>query len=289
MTSVLVFGESGQVARALSDNCPSDLSVYFAGRNSADLSVPGNAGALLEQVSPGWIINAAAYTAVDAAESEAGLAHRLNAEAVAEMASYADQHQIPMVHLSTDFVFDGEKREPYHPGDPTSPLGEYGRSKLAGELALLGLAPEQSMVIRTSWVYYEVGQNFVKTMLRLMEERDTLSVVDDQRGSPTYAGGLAEIIWQIVCGGRFVPGIYHWTDKGELSWYEFAVQISIEAAARGLLDKPTPVAAIPTEAYPTPAARPAYSVLNSEKLENLLGITTKPWSDQLKVMLDRLI
>ncbi|MBT4617468.1 MAG: dTDP-4-dehydrorhamnose reductase, partial [Gammaproteobacteria bacterium] len=211
--AILVFGSSGQLAQSLRDT-QQDKEPIFVDRNTCDLADPGRVDAILERQKPDLIINAAAYTAVDKAEEEPGLAHLINEASVRRMAAYAHANNARLIHLSTDFVFDGTNQSPYLPGDPTGPLGEYGASKLAGELAALQEAPEATMIIHTAWVYSEHGNNFVKTMLRLMDERDGLGVVDDQRGAPTYAGGLADIIWQIHEHDLFTPGIYHWTDEG---------------------------------------------------------------------------
>ncbi len=284
---VLVIGSTGQVAQSLRDTQPEGIEATYLDRNSCDLGDPESVAAVLSQHQPDIVINAAAYTQVDKAEEEPDLAHRVNGESVAVMARYVAENKARLIHISTDFVFDGSKPTPYKPGDPTEPLGEYGKSKLAGEVAALKAAPESTMIIRTAWVYSEHGNNFVKTMLRLMSERDELGVVNDQRGAPTYARGLAEVIWQILLGDLFTPGIYHWTDKADLSWHDFAQAIQEEGIASGLLEKPIPVNPIPTEAYPTPAARPAFSVLDTRKLTNLLGIETIPWRENLRNMLSR--
>ncbi|MBT4162083.1 MAG: dTDP-4-dehydrorhamnose reductase [Gammaproteobacteria bacterium] len=193
-----------------------------------------------------------------------------------------------LIHISTDFVFDGQSTTLYKPDDPTNPLGQYGKTKLAGEKAILDIAPDFTMIIRTAWVYSEHGQNFVKTMLRLMAEKEELGVVNDQRGSPTYARGLAEVIWQIVTEDRFSAGIYHWTDKGDVTWHEFASAIQEEALKLGLLDKTIPINAITTADYPTPAQRPAYSVLESSKLVELLAGDPQDWRDSLRFMVVKL-
>ena len=285
--AILVFGSSGQLAQSLRDT-QQDKEPIFVDRNTCDLADPGRVDAILERQKPGLIINAAAYTAVDKAEEEPGLAHLINEASVRRMAAYAHANNARLIHLSTDFVFDGTNQSPYLPGDPTGPLGEYGASKLAGELTALQEAPEATMIIRTAWVYSEHGNNFVKTMLRLMDERDGLGVVDDQRGAPTYAGGLAELIWQIHEQELFTAGIYHWTDQANITWCDFAGAIQEEAMAAGLLKKAIPINAITTDDYPTPAARPAYSVLDNTKLAKLAGIEPTPWRQNLKLMLSRL-
>ena len=204
------------------------------------------------------------------------------------MAAFAHANNAQLIHLSTDFVFDGKKQSPYRPGDATSPLGEYGESKLAGELAALQDGPESIMIIRTAWVYSEHGINFVKTMLRLMNEKGELGVVNDQRGSPTCAHGLAEMIWRIADQKLFTSGIYHWTDEGNITWCEFAKAIQEEALDAGYLSQAIPINPITTEDYPTPAARPAFSVLDNSKLAKLIGIEPAPWRQNLRFMLSRL-
>jgi dTDP-4-dehydrorhamnose reductase len=286
---ILVFGATGQVGQSLRDTQPRALDVRFVDRLLCDLAVPGSVVACLDEYTPELIINAAAYTAVDQAEEASELAYRINAHAVEEMARWTAENSARLIHLSTDFVFDGSSTSPCLPGDKTKPLGEYGASKLAGELAALDAAPEQTMIIRTAWVYSEHGSNFVKTMLRLMGERDALGVVSDQRGSPTYARGLAEVIWDIVNGELFEPGIYHWTDAGDITWREFAVAIQEEAMNIGLLQKDIPINAITTDEYPTPAERPAYSVLDTGKLARRLGHEPRPWRENLQTMLACLV
>ena len=285
--SNLVFGSTGQLAQSLRETEPDPTTTYI-NRRECDLKDGSAVRQILNRHQPKLIVNAAAYTAVDLAEEEAALAHQINAEAVGAMAEYASAYSARLIHISTDFVFDGAKDSPYQPGDPTAPLGEYGASKLAGENAALKAAPESTMIIRTSWVYSEYGKNFVKTMLKLMQERESLSVVNDQRGVPTYARDFAEIIWQICNDEMFTPGIYHWTDAGNISWHEFALAIQDEAIDLGLLEAEIPIEAIPTENYPTPAERPKYSVLDCSKLTKLIGIEQSPWRKNLKLMLTNL-
>ncbi len=286
--SILIFGSSGQLAQSLRDTKPADIRPTFIDRDTCDLSDPDQVTTILEKKKPELIINVAGYTAVDKAEEEPQQAQLVNEEAVRCMAKYAHARGAQFIHLSTDFVFDGTKQTPDLPGDATGSLGEYGQSKLAGEFAALKEAPESTMIIRTAWVYSEHGSNFVKTMLRLMRERDELGVVDDQRGAPTYARGLAETIWQIADHDLFTAGIYHWTDAGNITWCEFAKAIQKEALEAGRLSKSIPINPITTEDYPTPAARPAYSVLDNNKLAKLVGIEPTPWRQNLKLMLSRL-
>jgi dTDP-4-dehydrorhamnose reductase len=227
-------------------------------------------------------------TPLDKAEEESELVRQVNEESVRRMASFAHANKAQLIHLSTDFVFDGTKQSPYRPGDATSPLGEYGESKLAGERAALQEAPESVMIIRTAWVYSEHGANFVKTMLKLMNEKDGLGVVDDQRGSPTCAHGLAEMIWRVADQKLFTAGIYHWADEGNITWCEFAQAIQEEALDAGYLSQAIPINPVTTEDYLTLAARPAFSVLDNTKLAKLVGIEPKPWRQNLILMLSRL-
>lgn len=289
---ILVFGKNGQLGKCLAETAPSDQKVLYLERSQCDLAVPGAVTACLDTHEPDWIINAAAYTQVDQAEEEPELAYQINSKAVEEMAAWVAQRKptsTRLIHISTDFVFDGEATSPYSPDSETNPLGEYGRSKLAGENAILDLAPDSSMIIRTAWVYSEHGSNFVRTMLRLMSEREELGVVNDQRGSPTYARSLAEVIWRIVTTGKFEPGIYHWTDAGDITWHDFAAAIQEEAIGLGLLETAIPVKPIGTADYPTPARRPAYSVLDCSKLGDLLHVEPKHWYDTLRAALVRLV
>ena len=285
--AILIFGSSGQLAQSLRDT-KQNKEPFFVDRTICDLADPDQVDFLLERKKPDLIINAAAYTAVDKAEEEPELARQINEESVRRMAAFAHANNAQLIHLSTDFVFDGKKQSPYEPGDAASPLGEYGKSKLAGELAALREASDSIMIIRTAWVYSEHGTNFVKTMLRLLSEKDGLGVVNDQRGSPTCAHGLAEMIWRIADQKLFTAGIYHWADEGNITWYEFAKAIQEEALDAGFLSRAIPVKPITTEDYPTPAARPAFSVLDNTKLAKLVGIEPAPWRQNLILMLSRL-
>lgn len=284
---VLIFGASGQLGNSLKDVRPKGHRVTYAGSEDCDLTDPGAVSALITKVNPEIIVNCAGYTAVDKAEEEPELAFAVNCDAAGYVADNCREGR-KLIHISTDFVFDGEATTPYPPGGEALPLCIYGESKLAGETAILERIPEQAMIIRTSWLYSEHGDSFVKTMLRLMSEKDEIGVVDDQTGSPTYARSLAEAVWQMVDPELFTPGIYHWTDQGGISWYDFAKAIQEEAIALDLLENRTPVNAITTDQYPTLAARPKYSVLDNSKLARLLDRDPCPWRDNLRLMLRRL-
>ena len=285
---VIVFGKTGQLARSLADHKVDAIKATFLARSECDLSDPTMIRSVLNTEKPDFVINAAAYTDVDQAEQEPEIANYINAIAPRLMAQWAAEHAAKLIHISTDFVFDGTGESPYKPEDKATPACIYGKSKLKGEFEVMELAPKAAMIIRTAWVYSEYGNNFVTTMLRLMREHDSLSVVDDQRGSPTYAASLARTIMQIISEGRFDPGIYHWTDRSNATWYEFAREIQQEALKAGLLKRTIPINKISTDQYPTRAARPAYSVLDTTDLKNLLGRENVDWQINLRLALLRI-
>lgn len=268
---IVVAGRTGQLARSLARTLPEAVCLD---RDALDLNQPEQLADALRAQAPDMLINAAAYTAVDQAETELDEALRINGEAVAALARFAAEADIPFVHVSTDYVFSGNGTRPYIESDDTSPVNAYGKSKLAGEQAVLALNAPAAWVLRTSWVYSEFGNNFLKTMLRLARERDALRVVDDQRGRPTYAGDLAEAIGKLAerISAQSAPpgGIYHCTSKDEVSWCEFARRIFAQAQQAGLIDRQPAVEPVSTAEFPTPARRPGYSTLSTEKLERAL-------------------
>lgn len=273
---VLVIGRQGQVARCLAERAPlhPTLQLAFAGRPEIDLEVAGSAAARIAHEQPDLVINAAAYTAVDLAESEPDRAFRINAEAVGEMARAAAECSAAFVHLSTDYVFDGHSTRPWREEDPTGPLNTYGASKLAGE-GQVRLAGPDHLVLRTSWVYSAFGTNFARTMLSAARKNAQLRVVDDQHGCPTSAGDLASAI--LALAERRMKGdaagwgeIYHLTGSEQCSWADFAEALFEES---GKLGQPVPcIERISTSAWPTAAMRPRYSVLNCEKAAERLNI-----------------
>lgn len=282
--TVLVVGASGQIAQALargSRHFP--FQVICAGRGSADISVPAEVEALFRQRAPGVVINAAAYTAVDRAESDQVSAFAVNAEGPGHLARLCREVEAPLVHLSTDYVFNGEGREPYKETDPTAPLGVYGASKAAGEAAVRSLWPRH-LILRTAWVYSNDGHNFLKTMLRLGAERSELAVVGDQIGSPTWAQDVADAILRLVPElvareGDVAWGTYHLTNEGQASWFDFASEIFRIARMAG---GPSPsLRPITTAEYPTPARRPAYSVLDTSKFRRTFGFGLPHWQASL--------
>jgi dTDP-4-dehydrorhamnose reductase len=278
---VLVTGASGQLGRALIATAPADLAIEPTDLAELDITDTAAVQVHVSATRPQLIINAAAYTAVDKAESDEATAYRINSEAVGNLAQAAGTVGARLVHVSTDFVFDGRQGTPYAPDSVPNPLSAYGRTKLAGEQA----AGDAALIVRTAWVYSAQGSNFVRTMLRLMAERDQLRVVADQIGTPTFATGLAEVIWALAAQGA--SGIYHHTDSGTASWYDFAVAIQEEALACGRLTRAVPIEPIATTEYPTPAVRPAYSVLDKRATSALVGIAPH-WRVQLRRMLEEL-
>ena len=281
---VLVLG-GGQIATAVGAMTPAQHEVAIRARAELDITDAGSVGRALAEVRPDWVVNAAAYTAVDLAEDEAATAFAVNDAAVGSIASAATAEGSRLLHLSTDFVFDGESKRAYLPGDRTDPLSVYGASKLGGERH--ATASREGIVLRTSWVYASSGKNFVLTMLRLMREKDRINVVCDQIGAPTWATSVATAIWGLI-DAEAAPGIYHWTDLGVASWYDFAVAIQDEALARGLLSRAIPVAPIYSSEYPTRAKRPAFSVLDSASTRSLIKVPATHWRHNLRMMLDEL-
>ena len=293
MTSplIVVTGATGQLGQTLSrrwSEFPIRQYQFKAlERSELDLNQAEAAIATLAELRPVVIVNAAAYTQVDKAESDSIEVHRVNAEAVGRIAAWSAENDASLIHISTDFVFDGASKTPYEPKQQTNPLGVYGASKLAGERQIQALAKQRSAIIRTSWLYCEYGNNFVKTMLRLMKENDQLSVVDDQCGSPTSAHGLAALIFAMILN-RNAAGIYHWTDGGSISWFEFALEIQRQGVQEGLLSKIIPISPIPTSEYPTPARRPAYSVLDRSRTFADFDCPSADWQAQLNRVLKEL-
>ncbi|MEM7361256.1 MAG: dTDP-4-dehydrorhamnose reductase [Pseudomonadota bacterium] len=282
MGPILIIGQNGQVSSYLQRALAGKYEVVVAGRDQLDLSQVDQVYAALEVLAPALIVNPAAYTAVDLAEEESELAMLINRDAVAEIGRYSQATNTPLIHFSTDYVFEGNGSRPYTEEDPAAPTGVYGSTKLAGEKALQDIdAP--AIILRTSWVYSNHGKNFYKTMLMLAESRDELSVVADQVGAPTYAGSIAqackELIQVIAEQGQIESaqrGIYHFTCQGQTSWAGFA-----KALFQANDVDHVKVYEIPTKDYPTPAKRPAYSVLSGEKLRNTFGISLPDWQDAL--------
>ncbi|MFT6957504.1 MAG: dTDP-4-dehydrorhamnose reductase [Halieaceae bacterium] len=286
MTSkAVIFGGNGQLGRELQTRLPGAWHFEAPARAQLDIAAADIEllTSELRRLAPEAVINAAAYTAVDLAESEREQAHLTNAMAPAKLARVCADLNIRLIHVSTDFVFDGRATEPYLPEHECNPIGVYGASKLAGEQAVMAAHPE-AIIVRTSWLYSRFGANFVKTMLRLMAERESLAVVADQVGTPTWAAGLAQAAWS-AAEHPGLHGIYHWSDNGACSWYDFAVAIRDEARDLGLLTRTIEINPIPASDYPTTAARPAYSVLDKNSSWRDLRLPAVPWRQQLQRML----
>ena len=289
---ILVTGCLGQLGNAIqqhweASHLTASHELLAVDVDQLDLTDAEDVNAYLDQLQPAVIINAAAFTDVDGAESNQEAAYAVNAEAVSSLAAWCAMTDCKLIHVSTDFVFEGTSTTPYSPEAETAPLSVYGASKLEGERHVLEKLPKTGYVVRTSWLYSEFGGNFVKTMLRLMGERDELKVVNDQIGSPTSAHTLALFLLELV-RAEAPAGTYHWTDGGEMSWFEFAVAIQELGAAVGLVPGNTIVIAIPSSDYPTPAMRPAYSVLDRTTSLTLLGAESEDWQSALRRVLDKL-
>jgi len=287
---VLVTGKNGQLGKSIhkvvnsavkTHNSLSPHHFVFVGREELDLSDRNNITHYFEGNAFDIIINCAAYTAVDKAEEELKLADQVNHLAVKQLAQIAKNQQAKLIHISTDYVFDGESDKPYTETDATNPINVYGKTKLAGEKALQEIMSTDAIIIRTSWVYSEYGNNFVKTMLRLGKERDELNVVVDQIGSPTYATDLANAILEIIKNKEFrkkdkTTQIYHYSNEGEISWCDFAKEVFKLAGIQCSVNP------ITTEQYPTLASRAKHNVMTKDKLANAFGIKTINWKDTLK-------
>lgn len=278
---IVVTGTNGQLGwelKQLSASLEGQFHFVFTDRVTLDLANPNSIAPFFDQISPNYFINCAAYTAVDKAETEQNLALTINGKSVGIIAECCEKYHCKLINISTDYVFDGNGSSPYTVDTPTDPINYYGHSKLVGEELAQKNNPS-SIIIRTSWVYSTHGNNFVKTMLRLMKERDELKVVSDQVGSPTFAADLAKAIIHIIeedQNGNKRSGIYHYSNTGVISWYDFAITIC------NLADLNTIITPIPTSDYPTPAKRPAYSVMDSSKTAIDFGINLHHWSDSLR-------
>ncbi|MGB3627239.1 MAG: dTDP-4-dehydrorhamnose reductase [Henriciella sp.] len=287
--TILIVGKSGQVARALAERAENTSRLVALGRPDLDITRPATIRSAIERTNAAIVINASAYTAVDRAEDEEADAFAVNADGPQHLAAACKAAGIPLIHFSTDYVFDGTKYGAYKESDPTAPLSVYGRSKLAGEQAVAATLDDH-VILRTAWVYSPFGTNFVKTMLRLASSRDELGVVADQAGCPTSALDIADaalaIAHQILNGGaRF--GVFHLTGSGETSWHGLAAEVfSLSASLGGPTATARPIA---TTDYPTPAARPANSMLDGSKLAELYGIRLPDWRASVRTCVERLL
>ena len=285
---ILVTGANGQLGKEIGElaSLYPEFKFTFLTRDDMPIQNFELVRIFFHSIKPAYCINCAAYTAVDRAEAEKDLAFQVNGEAVGVLAAICEEHNTKFVHVSTDYVFNGEGTYPYTENFPTDPVNVYGASKLEGEKQAIGFNPN-SIVVRTSWVYSSFGKNFVKTMIRLMNEKDEIKVVNDQVGSPTYAADLADVILAIIrntelATGNWQPGVYNYSNEGIISWFEFA------QAIKEIIDCACEVKPISTEEYPTPARRPAYSVLDKTKIQQTFGIQLKDWKESLAICIKKI-
>ena len=273
MKKILVTGANGQLGRELQTLAASypAFDFFFAGRDLLAVDDPQQIADIFSLHQPAWIINCAAYTAVDRAETDKDAAFRINGDGPGYLAAACRDSGARLIHLSTDYVFPGDSDIPLKETDATGPINIYGASKLAGEQQALAQHPQGTLIIRTSWVYSQYGSNFVKTMIRLMTERPAINVVEDQIGSPTYAADLAAAILHILAGGHFLPGIYHYSNEGRISWYQFALAIREDIGSTCTVNP------IPTSGFPTPARRPHYSLLDKSLIRNTFQVAIPDW------------
>lgn len=281
--SILVTGANGQLGSELKklSSAYSQYTFTFLTRDEFPLNDTVRIKDYLKSNQFDFLINCAAYTAVDKAESEKELAWQINATAVGVLAAACRDNIIKFLHISTDYVFDGTAKEPYKVDDLTNPQTVYGASKLEGERLAMN-ENSDAIIIRTSWVYSSYGNNFVKTMLRLFQEKEQISVVNDQIGSPTYAADLAEVIMKMISSGQWYEGIYHFSNEGVISWFDFA------GAIKNLSGSSCKINPIPTSAYPTPAKRPAWSVLEKSKIQQHYGIQFRNWEESLRLCIEKI-
>jgi dTDP-4-dehydrorhamnose reductase len=273
---VLVTGSNGQLGNEIRDlvSAYPEFEFVFLDRNELALDDLSNLEKIFDKYHPSFFINCAAYTAVDKAEEDQKTAMLINAEAVGRIAAYCKKCNCRLVHISTDYVFNGISDHPFLVDDLKGPLNIYGKTKLAGEELAVKENPEV-MIIRTSWVYSSYGKNFVKTMIRLMQEKESINVVNDQLGSPTYAADLAHAILDILRSGKWIPGIYHYSNEGIISWYDFAVEIKALTHSYCLVNP------VGSESFPTPAQRPLYSAMNTEKIKQTYTVPSRNWKESL--------
>ena len=277
MKKIIILGAKGQLGnefQELEKQFPS-FTFFFYDVAEMDIVNKDLVEKGISEIKPDYVVNCAAYTAVDKAETDKELAYAINSEAVRNIAVACAVNGVKFIHISTDYVFDGEASEPYNEDSPVNPFSVYGLSKLHGEKEALQ-ADKEVIIIRTAWVYSTYGNNFVKTMLRLMKTKPEIGVVADQYGSPTYARDLAVAIMQIISDGKWVPGIYHFTNDGVINWFDFASEIKKLSGLSCVIHP------ITTEQYPTPAKRPKYSVLDKTKIQRTFGIKLKNWKESLE-------
>jgi dTDP-4-dehydrorhamnose reductase len=279
---IIVTGSGGQLGSELKDlSATEPFQFIFFDRTQLDIHDPLAVQKAFQEHEPHYLINCAAYTAVDKAENEEALATEINGTAVGNLAAACHKSGSGFIHISTDYVFSGDQQNPLKETDATQPVNAYGRSKLKGEQLAFENNPA-SIVLRASWLYSSYGKNFVKSMLRLMEEKASIGVVNDQFGSPTYAADLAEAILLVIRSGKWVPGIYNYSNEGVATWFDLANEV------RRLTGASCTVLPITTAQYPTPAKRPKYSVLDKAKIRQTFSVPLKDWKDSLQRCLDKI-
>ena len=283
---VLVTGAGGQLGQAVQRAAPPGVHLTAVARADLDIADPRSVEACFRDALPDVVVNAAAFTQVDAAESDALAAERTNVDGVRLLAEACRRRGARLIHVSTDYVFDGEQESPYRPGDPPHPLSVYGRTKWAGEQRAREILPAASIVVRTSWLYSATGRNFVTRMLELMNRMPTLRVVNDQFGVPTAVANLARVLWGFAQSPT--SGIYHWSDAGRTTWHQFAQAIAEDGLALGLLAQAPQIVPIESREYPTAARRPRNSVLDVSATEEFLGLRAIPWREALQQTLQEL-
>ena len=284
---VLITGAGGQLGQELIGTVPSGWAVRPCTSVELDVSRTEVVAAVLEREQPSLVINAAAYTAVDAAEREPERAEAVNGAGAGHVARECRRLGARLIHISTDYVFDGTQDRPYLPEDPPHPLGVYGRTKLKGEREVTRLSGGDALILRTAWLYSRHGRNFVLTMLRHLKEREEIGVVCDQVGTPTWCRSLAQAVWAAAARPA-LNGVHHWTDDGAASWFDFTVAIQEEARALGYLRHAVPSRRLLTSEYPTAAPRPAFSVLDASATSAALELPRRPWRSNLHLMLQEL-
>lgn len=282
---ILLTGANGQLGRCFQDRLPEGWIIYAASSAELDITDSARVLAAVRDFKPDYIVNAAAYTAVDKAEHEPEVATAVNAKGPANLAAAALDAAARLIHISTDYVFDGNAHTPYLEISPTNPLGCYGKSKLQGEEALKSILPD-SIIVRTAWVFSEYGNNFLKTMLRLGAERESLGIVSDQIGCPTYAGDIADALFTLMKNNA-PGGVYHYCGDSTVSWHQFAGHIFQQAVKLNRLSHAPTLNPLTTAEYPTPARRPAYSTLSTEKIESH-GIKASDWENAIGYVISRL-
>jgi dTDP-4-dehydrorhamnose reductase len=281
---IVITGSNGQLGselKELASHYP-EIDFVFFSRNELSITDSAALQNVFQLHHPNYFVNCAAYTAVDKAEEEKELVYEINGTAVGAIATLSGQNNCRLIHISTDYVFNGFANKPLKESDAVSPVNAYGESKSLGEQLALKNNPD-AVVIRTSWVYSSYGKNFVKTMMRLMKEKESIGVVTDQVGSPTYAADLAQAILQIITSEKWVPGIYNYSNEGVISWFDFASEI------KKLINASCIVNPITTSQFTTPAKRPAYSVLDKSKIQNTFNILLKDWKESLKICVEKLM